>query len=64
MRFNERSRSAPEQVMIIGNQKLDRAHFLTLLPAGIHGVSFTSSGVLSNKRNEEPLQFSLYFLSG
>jgi hypothetical protein len=49
MRLDERSRRAPEQLMIIGNQKLDSAHFLTLPPAGMHGTSYASSGVLSNK---------------
>jgi len=29
LRFNESSRSAPEQLMIIGDQKLDGTHLLT-----------------------------------
>src|ERR1700733_11485535 len=50
--------------MIIGNQKLHSAHFLNFLPLGFMAFPNTQSGVLSNKPNTEPLQFSLYYLPG
>jgi hypothetical protein len=64
MRFNERSRSAPEQLMIIGNQKLDSAHFLTLLPLGLMAFHTEVAGYYLINSNTEPLPFSLYYLSG
>ena len=64
MRFNKRSRSTSEQLMIISNQKLDDAHFLALLPPRVQAISHTRQlGIIKRTQHDAFTVFPVLLFS-